>query len=136
MKILGNILSGGATELVDSVGKIVDNLVTTKKEKLEAKQKVKETVFNFEKEMQKEVSARWISDNNGSWLTQNIRPLALAFLTFMFVIISIFSGNIGDFKIEEDYIPVYQTLLVVVYTAYFGGRSFEKIKKINNDKKA
>lgn len=136
MKILGNILSGGATELVDSVGKIVDNLVTTKKEKLEAKQKVKETVFNFEKEMQKEVSARWISDNNGSWLTQNIRPIALAFLTFMFVIISIFSGNIGDFKIEEDYIPVYQTLLVVVYTAYFGGRSFEKIKKINNDKKA
>ena len=136
MNILGNLLSGGATKLVDSVGGIVDNLVTTKKEKLEAKQKIKETILNFETQMQKEVSARWISDNQGSWLTKNIRPIALAFLTFMFVVISIFSGNIGDFKIEEDYIPVYQTLLVVVYTAYFGGRSFEKIKRISNGKKA
>ncbi len=136
MSILSNLLSGGATKLVDSVGGIVDNLVTTKKEKLEAKQKIKETILNFETQMQKEVSARWISDNQGSWLTKNIRPIALAFLTFMFVVISIFSGNIGDFKIEEDYIPVYQTLLVVVYTAYFGGRSFEKIKRINNGKKA
>ena len=136
MNILGNLLSGGASDLLDSVGGIVDNLVTTKKEKLEAKQKVKETILNFETQMQKEVSARWISDNQGSWLTKNIRPIALAFLTFMFVVISIFSGNIGDFKIEEDYIPVYQTLLVVVYTAYFGGRSFEKIKRISNGKKA
>ena len=136
MSILSNLLSGGATKLVDSVGGIVDNLVTTKKEKLEAKQKIKETILNFETQMQKEVSARWISDNQGSWLTQNIRPIALAFLTFMFVIISVFSGNIGTFEIQEEFVSVYQTLLIVIYTAYFGGRSFEKIKRINNGKKA
>ena len=48
----------------------------------------------------------------------------------MFVIISVFSGNIGTFEIQEEFVPVYQTLLIVIYTAYFGGRSFEKIKNI------
>ena len=66
-------------------------------------------------------------------LTKNIRPLTLAFLTFMFVIISVFSGNIGTFEIQEEFVPVYQTLLIVIYTAYFGGRSFEKIKNKRND---
>jgi hypothetical protein len=119
-------------ELVKEVGSVVDNLTTTKEEKLEAKRKLKEVLLDYEKSMQKEVTSRWLSDNNGSLLTKNIRPLALAFLTFMFVIISIFSGNIGQFKIQKEFIPVYQTLLIVIYTAYFGGRSFEKI---NNEKK-
>ena len=47
-----------------------------------------------------------------------------------------FSGNIGTFEIQEEFVSVYQTLLIVIYTAYFGGRSFEKIKRINNGKKA
>ena len=70
----------------------------------------------------------------GAYLTKNISDrLALAFLTFMFVLISVFSGNIGQFNIQEEFIPVYQTLLIVIYTAYFGGRSFEKIKNKKNN---
>lgn len=132
MSIFNKIFSNGAKELVGEVGSVVDNLTTTKEEKLEAKKKLKEVLLDYEKSMQKEVTSRWLSDNNGGLLTKNIRPIALAFLTFMFVIISIFSGNIGQFKIQEEFIPVYQTLLIVIYTAYFGGRSFEKI---NNGKK-
>ena len=90
-------------------------------------------VKDYEKSMQEQVTSRWLSDNNGSLLTKNIRPIALAFLTFMFVIISVFSGNIGTFEIQEEFVPVYQTLLIVIYTAYFGGRSFEKIKNKRND---
>jgi len=132
MSIFNKIFSAGAKDLVKEVGGVVDNLTTTKEEKLEAKRKLKEVLLDYEKSMQKEVTSRWLSDNNGGLLTKNIRPLALAFLTFMFVIISIFSGNIGQFQIQEKFIPVYQTLLIVIYTAYFGGRSFEKI---NNGKK-
>ena len=132
MSIFNKIFSAGAKDLVKEVGGVVDNLTTTKEEKLEAKRKLKEVLLDYEKSMQKEVTSRWLSDNNGGLLTKNIRPLALAFLTFMFVIISIFSGNIGQFQIQEEFIPVYQTLLIVIYTAYFGGRSFEKI---NNGKK-
>ena len=132
MSIFSKIFSNGAKELVKEVGGVVDNLTTTKEEKLEAKRKIKEVLLDYENSMQKEVTSRWLSDNNGGLLTKNIRPLALAFLTFMFVIISIFSGNIGQFQIQKAFIPVYQTLLIVIYTAYFGGRSFEKI---NNGKK-
>ena len=38
-------------------------------------------------------------------------------------------GNIGEFKIQEEYIPVFQSLLITVYGAYFVGRTWEKSKK-------
>ena len=127
MSILSKIFSSGATELVKGVGSVIDDLSTSDEERSEAKRKIKEAVLDYEKSMQEQVTSRWLSDNNGSLLSKNIRPIALAFLTFMFVVISVFSGNIGTFQIQEEFIPVYQTLLIVIYTAYFGGRSFEKI---------
>lgn len=120
-------------ELVKEVGNTIDKLTTSDQERLQAKKEIKEVLLDYEKSMQEQVTSRWLSDNNGSLLTKNIRPIALAFLTFMFVIISLFSGNIGTFEIQEEFVPVYQTLLIVIYTAYFGGRSFEKIKNKKND---
>ena len=130
MGILNKLFNSG--ELVKEVGNTIDKLTTSDQERLQAKKEIKEVLLDYEKSMQEQVTSRWLSDNNGSLLTKNIRPIALAFLTFMFVIISVFSGNIGQFQIQEEFIPVYQTLLIVIYTAYFGGRSFEKI---NNGKK-
>jgi len=120
-------------ELVKEVGNTIDKLTTSDQERLQAKKEIKEVLLDYEKSMQEQVTSRWLSDNNGSLLTKNIRPIALAFLTFMFVIISVFSGNIGTFEIQKEFVPVYQTLLIVIYTAYFGGRSFEKIKNKRND---
>lgn len=131
MGILNKLFNSG--DVIKQVGGVLDNLTTSKEEKLQAKKEIKQVVLDYEKSMQKEVTSRWLSDNNGSLLTKNIRPLALAFLTFMFVLISVFSGNIGQFNIQEEFIPVYQTLLIVIYTAYFGGRSFEKIKNKKNE---
>ena len=131
MGILNKLFNSG--DVIKQVGGVLDNLITSKEEKLQAKKEIKQVVLDYEKSMQKEVTSRWLSDNNGSLLTKNIRPIALAFLTFMFVLISVFSGNIGQFNIQEEFIPVYQTLLIVIYTAYFGGRSFEKIKNKRNE---
>ena len=44
--------------------------------------------------------------------------------------ISVFDGNMGEFTIGSAYVPVYQTLLMTVYAAYFAGRSIEKVKKV------
>ena len=131
MGILNKLFNSG--DVIKEVGGVLDNLTTSKQEKLQAKKEIKQVVLDYEKSMQEQVTSRWLSDNNGSLLTKNIRPIALAFLTFMFVIISVFSGNIGTFEIQEEFVPVYQTLLIVIYTAYFGGRSFEKIKNKRND---
>ena len=71
---------------------------------------------------------------HGSWLSKNIRPLTLVFLTFVFTILSVFDGNLTiageDFTIGSAYVPVYQTLLMTVYAAYFAGRSIEKVKQV------
>jgi hypothetical protein len=52
----------------------------------------------------------------------------------VFVVISVFDGNIGDFSISPAYVPIYQTLLLCVYSAYFAGRSIEKIRTNNKIK--
>ena len=83
MSIFTKLFSKGATDLVKEVGSVVDDLTTTKEEKLEAKRKLEDLLLNFEKSLQIEVSKRWEQDmNSDSWLSKNIRPLTLIFLVF------------------------------------------------------
>ncbi len=124
----GSLLGG---DTIKDVGNIIDNLHTSKEEKEAAKQKMEEILAAAEQAAQAQVSARWEADlKHGSWLSKNIRPLTLIFLTGIFTILSIFDGNVGEFTIGEAYVPVYQTLLMTVYAAYFAGRSIEKVKKV------
>jgi hypothetical protein len=132
MGILSTItgfLSGG--DVVKDIGNVIDNLHTSGEEKAEAERKIKEILVQAEQAAQQQVSARWEADmKHGSWLSKNIRPLTLIFLTICFVILSVFDGNMGEFTIGAAYVPVYQTLLMTVYAAYFAGRSIEKVKKV------
>jgi len=128
LKAVGSLLGG---DTIKDVGNIIDNLHTSKEEKEAAKQKMEEILAAAEQAAQAQVSARWEADlKHGSWLSKNIRPLTLIFLTGIFTILSIFDGNVGEFTIGEAYVPVYQTLLMTVYAAYFAGRSIEKVKKV------
>ena len=127
-KAAGSLLGGDA---IKDIGNIVDDLHTSGEEKEEAKQKITQILAQAEQAAQAQVSARWEADlKYGSWLSKNIRPLTLIFLTVVFVVLSVFDGNAGEFKIGEAYVPVYQTLLMTVYAAYFAGRSIEKVKKV------
>jgi len=128
--MLKNILGGLFGKVVDNAEGILDKVITTDKERLQAKKELKDLLINAEKSAQEQVTRRWEADaKSGHWLSANIRPLTLIFLTVMFVIMSLFDGNVGGFTIEEAYRPIYQTLLITVYGAYFAGRSIEKIKK-------
>ena len=112
------------------INSLVDNVVTTEEERKSLKVKMKEVLKQAEASAQEQVTRRWEADmKSDNWLSKNIRPLICIFLTAMFVIISIFDGNAGGFEIAPAYIPIYQTLLITVYGAYFAGRSIEKIKK-------
>ena len=129
--MLDKLFGGGAAELVKGVGGVIDNLHTSGEEKAEAKQKLEQILAQAEQAAQAQVSARWEADlKHGSWLSKNIRPLTLIFLTGVFVVLSVFDGNAGEFTIGESYVPVYKTLLMTVYAAYFAGRSIEKVKKV------
>ena len=127
MSKLLDILGGG---IIKEVGNVVDNLTTSKEERLAAKRAIKEVLVKAEANAQEQVTRRWEADmKSDNWLSKNIRPLICIFLTIIFVTLSIFDGNVGGFIISEAYIPIYQTLLITVYGAYFAGRSIEKIKK-------
>jgi len=102
MSVLGKIFSSGATELVKGVGGVLDNLITSKEEKLEAERKVKELVSSYEIEMEKNITERWKMDmQSDSWLSKNIRPLVLVFLVVSTVLmIFIDAGTINFITIS------------------------------------
>jgi len=129
MSVITGFLSGG--DVIKDIGGVLDNLHTSGEERAEAEQKITQILATAEQAAQTQVSARWEADmKHGSWLSKNIRPMTLIFLTAVFVVLSVFDGNMGDFTIGAAYVPVYQTLLMTVYAAYFAGRSIEKVKKV------
>lgn len=130
MSILTKIFSSGATELIKGVGSVIDNLHTSKDEKLAAELKVKELIASYEAEMQKQVTERWKMDmQSDSWLSKNIRPLVLIFLVVSTVLLVFIDAGVIAFEVKASWVDLLQLVLITVIGAYFGGRSLEKVKK-------
>ena len=131
MSILNKIFSSGAAELVKGVGGVLDNLTTTKAEKLEAKQKMEQLISDHEAKMEANITDRWKSDmNSDSWLSKNVRPLVLVFLVFATVIMIFIDAGTINFTVEAKWTDLLQLVLITVIGAYFGGRTMEKrVKK-------
>ena len=130
MSIFTKLFSGGATDLVKGVGDVIDNLHTSKEEKLAAQQKINELISNYEVEMEKQISDRWKADmNSDSWLSKNVRPLVLIFLVVCTVLMIFIDAGSIKFVVEEKWTDLLQLVLMTTIGAYFGGRSFEKGRK-------
>jgi len=128
--MLGKILSGGAADLVKKVGGVIDDLHTSKEEKLAAELKIKDMIMGYEAEMQKQVTERWKVDmNSDSWLSKNIRPLVLVFLVVATILLIFIDAGTISFKVQDKWTDLLQLVLITVIGAYFGGRSLEKVKK-------
>ena len=128
--MLGKLFSGGAAELVKGVGGVIDNLHTSKEEKLEAERKIKEIVANHEVEMEKNITSRWEADlKSDSWLSKNVRPLVLIFLIVCTMLLIFIDAGALNFEVKSSWVDLLQLVLITVIGAYFGGRSLEKVKK-------
>ena len=78
-----------------------------------------------------EITKRWSSDmQSDSWLSKNIRPLSLAFLTLCLSIYIVLDSSLEGFKIAQEWIQLLSSLLMLVYGGYFGARALEKITKM------
>lgn len=65
------------------------------------------------------ITRRWVADaRSGSWLSSNVRPLTLAFLTVAFVI---------GWAYQLEGLDTVKSLLQIVFMGYFGSRGFEKV---------
>ena len=128
--MLGNLLSGGAAELVKGVGGVIDNLHTSEEEKLEAERKVKELMANYQVEMEKNITSRWEADlKSDSWLSKNVRPLVMIFLIVCTMLLIFIDAGALNFEVKSSWVDLLQLVLITVIGAYFGGRSLEKVKK-------
>ena len=124
-----NAISGGKVSDIIKAISTDNNLTEQEKEMLLAE--LEQDVI----EMQ-EVTKRWQSDmTSDSWLSKNIRPLSLAFLTFSLFLYVILDSSLESFKIEKEWITLLSSLLLLVYGGYFGTRAVEKITKIRQEKK-
>ena len=119
-----------SNDLVKEVGSVIDNLTTSDHERLEAKKQLKEVILGYEKAMQVEVSERWKVDmQSDSWLSKNIRPMVLIFLCLSTVLLIFVDAGFVNFVVDRSWIELLKLILMTCIGAYFGGRSFEKIKK-------
>ena len=135
-KVAPNILKG-VSDIVPDAGilKLVGSLISkdevlTPKDKEEALKLLEMDII----EMQ-EVSKRWVSDmSSDSYLSKNVRPMMLIFLTIStWLLILMDSLNI-DFGVSVEWIDLLKSLLIVVYVSYFGSRGIEKYKYISQNK--
>ena len=126
--MLSNILA----KLVGQASNIIDEVVTSKEEKLQLKNQLKKVILDHEIEAQKNITERWKADaNSDSFLSKNVRPMVLIFLVVSSVIMVFIDAGWINFEISQSNQSLLTTSLTVTLGAYFGGRTFEKVKKAN-----
>ena len=130
MGILKKILSSAGSQLVNSVGGVIDDLVTTDDERMAAKAKLKKIVLDHEAKMEQNITDRWTADmNSDSWLSKNVRPMVLIFLIVCTMLLIFIDAGTIAFEVEDKWTDLLQLVLITVIGAYFGGRSVEKYNK-------
>jgi hypothetical protein len=126
--------------------KLIDKLIPDPAQKAEAQLKLAELAQSGElakmanetelyKAEQENVTERWSSDmTSDSWLSKNIRPMSLIAIFsgyFTFAMMSAFGYNAN-----QAYVTLLGNWGMLIFGAYFGSRSLEKITEIrsNNNK--
>lgn len=156
---LSKIFSAVGVDVVSSVGKVVDDLVTTdeeialtdiQKSKIKAAYKVKmQELLNdmdhraaqHESNLENELTERLKLDmKSDSWLSKNIRPMTLIFMTIVVAALAfstIFNRHFSSEQLEtiKAWIPFFQTIMLTIYAFYFGSRGLEKMHKIKHGNK-
>ena len=90
MKKIIQWLSGG---VIKEIGNVIDKLTTTDEERLEVKKQIQQILEDADTKAQLEVSKRWEADmKSDSFLSKNIRPFILIYLTVIFTSLAFFDA--------------------------------------------
>lgn len=152
MSFLTELFSGGASTLVDSVGKVLDNVITTKEEKGQLDNEIRKSEMQFQLEMAKlsNEERRMVLDDmssarnretaiqtseNATNLSKNIMPyiaLGTITITLSLFYVLIFSPDVikSDSKEIILYIlGVLSAVLTQIYSYYFGSSASSASKQ-------
>jgi|TARA_R100001509_G_C4851191_1_gene210154 hypothetical protein len=129
------MLKGLLNKIVGDAGNIIDQVVTTKEEKMVLKNQLKKMLLDSEADLQKNVTDRWTADmKSDSWLSKNVRPMTLIFMLVCTMLLIFIDAGTIEFHVEEKWTDLLQLVLITIVGSYFGGRSIEKLKSNNKSK--
>jgi len=120
--------------------KLIDHFFPDAKQAEEAKLKLLEMQQNGELAQinadiseSQEITKRWESDMaSDSWLSKNIRPMTLiAILAGYFVFAT---SSAFELNVKQAYVELLGQWGMLIMSAYFGGRTLEKIMDKKNGK--
>ena len=123
MSWVTDLFTGGVSSVVDSVGDMIDKLSTTKEEKNQFKldfakemNRFKEIQLTATSNYDAEITKRHVADMaSDSWLSKNIRPFTLAFLTFFVMLLAYLTLFILDASQEALVEPWLQLFTVLMF---------------------
>ena len=128
--MLAKIFGGAGGGIAEKISGIIDKHTFSKEEKARFEKEMTEVFIKAEADMQQNVTDRWKTDMaSDSWLSKNVRPLVLIFLVVSTVLLVFIDAGVIQFEVKANWVDLLQLVLITVISAYFGGRSFEKIKK-------
>ena len=133
-KFLSKIFGNAGGSVVDKLANVADRFIRTKDEKAEFEKQMTQIFIEAEAAMQKNVTERWKADlEHGNWLTRSVRPLVLVFLIVSTVLMVFIDSGSITFVVDDEWKDLLKLILMTTIGAYFGGRSYEKGKKNNNE---
>jgi hypothetical protein len=98
-------------------------------EKAKLEQQELEALLAAQANQENNVSDRWKADMaSDSWLSKNVRPGTLVYLLTAYLIFALLDGY--GYKISESYVSLLGQWGMLVMTAYFGGRTVEKVMEM------
>ena len=118
-------------------GKLIDKLIPDPEAKAKAQLELAQMAQNGELAQmandtklyeveQTNLSDRWKADmSSDSWLSKNIRPMTLVYILTAYLALALMDGF--GFHIAETYVNLLGQWGLIVMTAYFGGRTLEKV---------
>ena len=100
-------------------------------EKAKIEQEELKSLLEAQSNQENNVSDRWKSDMaSDSWLSKNIRPMTLVYILTAYLL---FAGlSAAGINVQESYVALLGQWGMLVMTAYFGGRTVEKVMELRN----
>jgi len=129
-KILAKLFGGVGANIAEKISDIIDRHTFSKVEKAQFEKEMNQIFINAESSIQESVTERWKTDlKSDSYLSKNVRPLVLIFLIVSTVIMVFIDAGAINFNVDDEWKELLKLLLTTTVAAYFGGRSYEKIKR-------
>ena len=123
-EVVGNVVTGDWKAAIDVISD-KDNGMSPEERAFAL------TVMQLDIQEMESVTERWSSDMaSDSYLSKNVRPLSLIFLTIATVVLIYLDSFNAEVVVPSEWIELLKSLLLGIYIAYFGSRGLEKYKAI------